>query len=246
MSTFTRFQRTARFITFNVVSWLAVIPMAMSVLLMWPFGHARAYRIGRAWGLWCLWMVRHICGLTYRIKELENIPEESCVFLVKHSSAFETFGSLEMFPRVCWVLKKNLIYVPFFGWTLIPLDAIAIDRNKGREAVKQMIEQGKDRLERGISVIVYPEGTRMPVGETKRYGIGGVLMSQASGHRIVPVAHNAGYFWARRTKHIVPGEVSVVVGQPIDTAGRDPRELNDEIQAWIEANIEAPDYRFKD
>jgi 1-acyl-sn-glycerol-3-phosphate acyltransferase len=241
MKALTKLYRAIRFQLYNLICWIVVIPMAMLVLLMWPFGHHRAYRIGRGWGLFCLWAVNHICGLTYRIRWESPMPDEACVFMIKHSSAFETFASMKLFPRVCWVLKKNLIYVPFFGWTLIPLDGIAIDRSKGRTAVKQLIDQGKDRLARGISVIVFPEGTRIPVGETKRYGLGGVLLAQASGHKIVPVAHNAGYFWARRTKHIVPGEISLVVGEPIDPTGRDPRELNEEIQAWIEANIEAPD-----
>jgi 1-acyl-sn-glycerol-3-phosphate acyltransferase len=244
MKALTKFFRAIRFQLYNLICWIVVVPMAMLVLLMWPFGHHRAYRIGRGWGLFCLWVVNHVCGLTYRIKWETPMPDETCVFMVKHSSAFETFGSLQMFPRVCWVLKKTLTYIPFFGWTLIALDGIAIDRNKGRAAVKQLIDQGKDRLARGISVIVYPEGTRMPAGETKRYGLGGVLLAQASGHKIVPVAHNAGYFWPRRTRHIVPGEISVVVGEPIDPTGRDPRELNEEIQAWIEANIEAPDYKL--
>jgi 1-acyl-sn-glycerol-3-phosphate acyltransferase len=244
MKLLTKCHRTIRFLLFNLICWVVVIPMALLVLLLWPFGHHPAYRIGRAWGLFCLWVVKHTCGLSYKIRWTSPVPDDSFVFMVKHSSAFETFASLDIFPRVCWVLKKNLIYIPFFGWTLIPLDGIAIDRNKGRAAVKQMIDQGKNRLARGISVIVYPEGTRMPVGETKRYGLGGVLLAQASGHKIVPVAHNAGYFWARRTKHIVPGEISVVVGEAIDPTGRDPRELNEEIQAWIEANIEAPDYKL--
>ena len=244
MNVLTKYYRTIRFLLFNLICWIVVIPMAMLVLLLWPFGHRHAYRIGRAWGLFCLQVVKRMCGLTYRIKWPAAMPDEACVFMIKHSSAFETFASLDIFPRVCWVLKKNIIYVPFFGWTLIPLDGIAIDSSKGRTAVKQMIDQGKNRLTRGISVVVYPEGTRMPVGETKRYGLGGVLLAQASGHKIIPVAHNAGYFWARRTKHILPGEISVVVGEAIDPTGRDPRELNEEIQAWIEANIEAPDYKL--
>lgn len=242
MTAFTKFHRTLRFMLFNILCWAAVIPMAMLVLLAWPFSTDFAYRIGRQWGLYSLWIMRRLCGLDYRIRWEGEKPEESCVFMFKHSSAFETFGSLEMFPRVTWVLKRDLIYVPFFGWTMIPLDGIAIDRGKGRKAVQQIIELGTDRLDRGISVIIYPEGTRVPVGQTRRYGKSGVLLAQASGHKLVPVAHNAGYFWARRTKHIVPGVISVVVGKPVDTAGRDPDELNAEIQAWIEANIEPPDF----
>ena len=166
MNAFTRFHRTVRFLLFNFISWVVVIPMAMLVLLAWPFSVDFAYRIGRSWGLFCLWVMRRLCGLDYRIRWEGEKPEESCVFMFKHSSAFETFGSLEMFPRVTWVLKKDLIYVPFFGWTMIPLDGIAIDRGKGRKSVEQIIELGTDRLERGISVIIYPEGI-----DVKKYDV---------------------------------------------------------------------------
>jgi 1-acyl-sn-glycerol-3-phosphate acyltransferase len=178
-----------------------------------------------------------VCGLRYRVSGQENITEQSCVYSVKHSSAFETFGALAIFPRNCWVLKKELLWIPFFGWTLIPLDSIAIDRSQGGAAVKDVITQGKDRLRRGINVVVFPEGTRMPLGQTKRYGISGVLLAQECGVPIIPVAHNAGYFWPRRGLGIVPGEISVTIGKPVDPTGREPREVNREIQDWVEAEV---------
>ena len=232
---------TIRFILFNFLSWLTVAPFALLVLVAWPFGHRYAYVFARTWALLVLWLVRNICGLTYKVVGSENIPDRSSVYFIKHSSAFETFGSLAIFPRNCWVLKRELLWVPFFGWTLIPLDAIAINRAKGGAAVGQVVDQGKARLARGINVVVFPEGTRMPVGETKRYGISGMLLAQKSGSLIVPVAHNAGEFWPRRGLGILPGEVTIVIGKPVNPSGREPREVNREIQDWIEQTITSID-----
>jgi 1-acyl-sn-glycerol-3-phosphate acyltransferase len=229
--------RSLRFIVFNLLAWLTVMPFALLVLAAWPFGHRYAYVFAKLWALLVLWLAKHVCGLTYKVIGAENIPDKSSVFFVKHSSAFETFGSLAIFPRNCWVLKKELLWVPFFGWTLIPLDSIAIDRSKGSAAVSQVVEQGSNRLSRNINVVVFPEGTRMPVGETKRYGISGMLLAQQSASLIVPVAHNAGMYWPRRGLGIVPGEITIVIGKPVDPVGRDPRELNQEIQDWVEATI---------
>ena len=229
---------TLRFIIFNLVSWLTVAPFALLVLVAWPFGHRYAYVFARMWALLVMWLARIICGLSYRVIGTENIPDQSCVFFVKHSSAFETFGSLAIFPRSCWVLKRELLWVPFFGWTLIPLDSIAIDRAKGGAAVSQVIKQGKDRLARGINVVVFPEGTRMTVGKTKRYGISGMLLAQESGSLVVPVAHNAGVFWPRRGLRIKPGEITIVIGKPVDPGRREAREVNREIQEWVEKTVD--------
>jgi 1-acyl-sn-glycerol-3-phosphate acyltransferase len=169
---------------------------------------------------------------------LKIFRTKAAFFFVKHSSAFETFGSLAIFPRSCWVLKRELLWVPFFGWTLIPLDSIAIDRAKGGAAVSQVIKQGKDRLARGINVVVFPEGTRMPVGKTKRYGISGMLLAQESGSLVVPVAHNAGVFWPRRGLRIKPGEITIVIGKPVDPGRREAREVNREIQEWVEKTVD--------
>ena len=238
MSSLFKLNRVIRFIVFNLLAWIAVIPAATLVLIAWPFGHRYSYLFAHAWASLVLWLARQICGLRFRVRGAENIPAESCIFFVKHSSAFETFGSLVMFPRNCWVLKQELLWVPFFGWALVPLDSIAIDRSKGSVAVNQVISQGINRLKRGINVVVFPEGTRMPAGTTKRYGISGTLLAQKSGSLIVPVAHNAGNYWPRRGLGIIPGEIDVVIGKPIVATGREPREINQEIQSWIESEIE--------
>jgi len=229
--------KVLRFLVFNILSWLITIVGTILLFLVWPFGVKYCYAVSRGWAVTLAWLCKVICGLVWRVEGQENFPAKSCVVFLKHSSAFETFIQLELFPRCCVVLKRELLWVPFFGWTLIPLKAIAIDRNAGTTAVNQVIEQGKSRLAEGINVSIFPEGTRMPPGTTRRYGKSGTLLAQIAGCMIVPIAHNAGYFWPRRGFSIKPGCVTFVVGKPIDPRGREAREVNDEIQQWMEAEV---------
>jgi len=142
-----------------------------------------------------------------------------------------------VFPRQVWVLKRELVWIPVVGLGVLQMHAIAINRRAGHSAVAQVIEQGKARLEEGDWVMIFPEGTRMPPGETRRYGVSGTLLAIESGRLIVPVAHNAGYYWPRRGLLKKPGVVRVVIGTPIRAAGREARELNEEIQAWVESTV---------
>ena len=228
---------TLRFIVFNMLAWCAVVPWAIGVLLAWPISANYSYAVARSWSQVVGWLVKNICGLKCRVEGIENFPEEPCVVFLKHSSAFETYMMLTLFPRSCWVLKRELLWVPFFGWTLIPLKAIAIDRAKRSAAVTQVIEQGKERLAEGINVSIFPEGTRMAPGTTKRYGKSGTLLAQAANCKIVPIAHNSGYYWPRRAREIVPGEVRFIVGEPVDPQGKDAGLVNQEIQTWVETEI---------
>jgi 1-acyl-sn-glycerol-3-phosphate acyltransferase len=136
-----------------------------------------------------------------------------------------------------WVLKRELLWIPVVGWGIRLLHAIAIDRGAGHTAVNQVVEQGRQRLAEGDWVVIFPEGTRMPAGQTRRYGVSGALLASQTGRLVIPVAHNAGYFWPRRGWLKKPGTVRVVIGPPILAAGRDPREINAEAQAWIEGQL---------
>ncbi|MDH3582025.1 MAG: 1-acyl-sn-glycerol-3-phosphate acyltransferase, partial [Hyphomicrobiales bacterium] len=178
-----------------------------------------------------------ICGLSYRLEGAENIPDEACVVLMKHSSVYETLVQLVLFPMQCWVLKRELMWLPFFGWAVATLKPIAINRGKGGAAVKQVVSQGIKRLAAGITIVIFPEGTRMAVGETRRYGISGALLAKEARAQILPIAHNAGYHWPRQRNSIDPGVVTFVIGSPIDPGDREPREINEEIQIWIEAEV---------
>jgi 1-acyl-sn-glycerol-3-phosphate acyltransferase len=196
----------------------------------------RRFALARAYAAVVLWVLKWSCGLTYRI-EGGPPPQGSHIALWKHSSSWETMAMMVVFPRQVWVLKRELLWIPVVGLAVRQMRAIAIDRRAGHSAVAQVIAQGKARLEEGNWVMIYPEGTRMRPGETRRYGVSGTLLAIETGHLVVPVAHNAGYYWPRRGLLKKPGVVRVVIGPAFATAGREVRELNEEIQAWVESTV---------
>jgi len=182
-------------------------------------------------------VLRVTCKLDYRVEGLENIPDEPHIAYWKHSSAWETFGQFLVGPPKVIVFKHELIFIPFVGLGLRLLRSIAVKRGAGASAVNQVVSQGGSRLADGLSILIFPEGTRVAAGETRRYGVSGALLASRTGCKVVPVAHDAGYYWPRRGLIKKPGTVRVIVGPPIDTAGREPREINEEAQAWIETTI---------
>jgi 1-acyl-sn-glycerol-3-phosphate acyltransferase len=190
-----------------------------------------------AWARSVLFMLRWLCKLDYVVQGLEHLPATSSVVLVKHSSAWETIAQLRIFPPHTWVLKRELMWIPVLGWVLLKLKPIAIDRKGGRAAVQQVLDQGRQRLAEGVWVVIFPEGTRVPVGETRRYGVSGALLAEAAGLPVIPVAHNAGDYWPRRSWLKRPGTIRVVIGPPIPTAGVDARVVNERTQRWIEDTV---------
>ena len=229
--------KSIRFFTFMFLGWIAVIVFTPLVIIASLFGNRSAFTMVRGWAHLIFFFMKNICGLTYRLEGAENIPADACVVLMKHASVYETLVQLVLFPMQCWVLKRELMWLPFFGWTVATLKPIAINRGKGGAAVKQVIKQGIKRLAAGITIVIFPEGTRMPVGETKRYGLSGTLLAQEAKVKILPIAHNAGYHWPRQRNYIEPGEVTFVIGNLVDPVGREPREVNTEIQNWIEGEV---------
>jgi 1-acyl-sn-glycerol-3-phosphate acyltransferase len=206
------------------------------------FGRVVPYRWlarwGRAWARLCLFGLKGICGLGYRVSGLEHLPREPAVVLCKHQSAWETIALRALFPpEQTWVLKQELFRLPFFGWALAPFGPIAIDRSQGRKAVRQLLEDGRKWLDAGRWVIVFPEGTRVPPGERRAYGIGGALMAEKTARAVVPVAHNAGMYWARRSILKQPGTIELVIGPPIETKGRRASDINREAEEWIESVV---------
>jgi 1-acyl-sn-glycerol-3-phosphate acyltransferase len=206
------------------------------VLLCWLPGH-RLYGVARSWSKTQMWMLSRICGLRFRVEGLENIPAGAHVCMWKHSSAWETIAQASIFPPQSWVLKQELMWIPLVGWAVRCLKPIAINRKAGAMAVAQVIEQGQARLQEGLWILIFPEGTRVAPGETKKYGVSGALLASRAGCKIIPVAHNAGVFWPRRGWLKKPGVIEVAIGPPIDATGREPRELNDQVRAWIESRI---------
>jgi 1-acyl-sn-glycerol-3-phosphate acyltransferase len=226
-----------RSLLFTSLMFLSVPPYALIVVAARAFGHHTAYKSVIVWARFIAWLAAALCGLRYEVEGRENLPDEPAIALIKHSSAYETIVQLLIFPWQTWVLKHELMWAPFLGWGLAATGPIAIDRGAGSSAVQQVIDQGKAWLQQGRWVMVFPEGTRMPPGATRRYGLGGALLAQAAGCQLVPVAHNAGDFWPRRGWRKRAGTVRFCIGPPIDPAGRDPREVNAEIQQWVENKV---------
>ena len=197
----------------------------------------KRFILARVWGLVLLWALKVTCRLDYRIEGRENMPAGNHIALWKHSSSWETIAMAVVFPRQVWVLKRELTWIPVVGWGIRQLHAIAIDRKSGHSAVGQVVEQGKQRLDEGDWIMIFPEGTRMPPGQTRKYGVSGTLLAIEQNKMIVPVAHNAGSYWPRRGWMKKPGTVRVVIGPPIAPRGRDVRAVNKEVQDWIESTV---------
>ena len=175
------------------------------------------------------------CGITLQIDGLENLPDTPCVVLSKHQSGWETFYLQRLLRPVSTILKKELFWIPFFGWGLYFMRPIAIDRSNPREAMKQILTQGKQRLAQGNNVLIYPEGTRTPVEQVGNYGRSGAALAIAAGVPVLPIAQNAGYCWPAHKFIKWPGRIHMVIGVPIDTTGTDSRQLTEQVKGWIES-----------
>lgn len=226
--------RSLLFFLGATVSMLFIATTGMLTILL-PF-RARYYYLTR-WGAFALWWLKVTCKLDFVVQGRENIPRESALILCKHSSTWETLALQGIFPPQVWVLKRELMWLPIFGWALALLKPIAINRKAGRRAVDQIIEQGRKRLRDGLWVAVFPEGTRVAPGKHKKWGIGGAALAAESGHPVVPVAHNAGYYWARRQFIKRPGTIRMVIGEPIATQGLEAAEVNHLAEQWVAARM---------
>ncbi|HEU4623549.1 MAG TPA: lysophospholipid acyltransferase family protein [Steroidobacteraceae bacterium] len=201
----------------------------------------RRFVLARFWAAALLNVLKWTCRLDYVIEGRENLPPGNHIALWKHSSSWETIAMAVVFPRQVWVLKRELLWIPIVGWGIRQLHAIAINRKSGGSAVNQVVDQGRQRLSEGDWVMVFPEGTRMAPGQTRKYGVSGALLARETGRYVVPVAHNAGRYWPRRGLLKRSGLIRVVIGPPIDPKGMDPREVNERAQAWIESTLRSLD-----
>ena len=185
-----------------------------------------------------IWILKVVCRIDYEVSGQENIPEQSAIIFSKHQSTWETVALQRLFPPQVWVIKKELLWVPFFGWALWMLESIAIDRSSGRKAINQIVEIGKQRLDKGRWIVIFPEGTRTAPGTRKRYGVGGSILAEKSGYPVVPVAHNAGEHWGRRSFLKKPGTIKVVIGPVIESKGKTAIEINQQAETWIESTMQ--------
>jgi len=228
-------------LTFTAYMFLSVPCYSVVAFLAAVLPGFCAYRVAQLWAGSVLRALKMLCGLEHTVEGLESLRGENCVVLLKHSSAWETIAQFVIFPRQTWVMKRELLWVPILGWVLRLFKPIAINRKGGRGAVEQVLRLGKQRLEQGYWVMVFPEGTRVPVGEKRRYGISGALLAVTTGRAVIPVAHNAGSFWPRRGVLKRPGTIRMTIGPRIATSGKDARAVTDAVEAWIDAQLAAYD-----
>ncbi len=206
-------------------------------LLALPLNPITRNNLISGWARSMLWWLKVTCNIRYEITGLENIPHSPTIILSKHQSAWETFAFQAIFPTQVYVLKRELLWIPIFGWGLAMSSPIAINRAAGREALKQLVEKGKDRLAKGLWVVIFPEGTRIAPKKRGKYHIGGAWLAVHTQTPVLPVAHNAGDFWPKGFIK-TPGVIEMHIGTPIQTAGLKTDALNQQVENWIEAEME--------
>lgn len=217
-----------------------MVAVAASLLVFFPF-EVRAKYI-RPYSQFNIWVLKIICGIRYEVVGRENIPTENFIIFSNHQSTWETFALQLIFPPVSFVVKKELLRVPFFGWALALLKPISIKRSSGRAALKQLIEQGIERLKENIIVVIFPEGTRLAPGATSEFKKGGAILAEKSGYPVVPVAHNAGYYWPKRGFMKKKGLVTIHIGKPIPTKDRKAKDIMNDAENYIRSHTEPANY----
>ncbi len=222
---------------FWVFHTLSLVPVVGSLLILFWLPVNMRYTIASSWAKINIRFLRWFCDLDYQIKGKDNIPEEASLVLSNHQSTWETLAFQDFLPNQLWVLKKELLRVPVFGWGLALTSPIAIDRSAGKKAVEQIIEQGNIKLKQGRWVIMFPEGTRMAPGANSKYKMGGFIFASRISHPVVPVAHNAGEFWPKHSFIKYPGTITVSIGEPFNANGMDPEAVKEKVVGWIKQEL---------
>jgi 1-acyl-sn-glycerol-3-phosphate acyltransferase len=223
------------------MAWLigTVIPYGTVAVLMSLFVRGTPlYRFCIGWVRMALWGAEAICGMRAHVQGMENLPNGPVILLAKHQSAWETLAFPVMMPRpMSFVFKRELLYVPFFGWALGRLDMVHIDRSRRAEAFSRVENQGRKLLEQGNWIIMFPEGTRIARGAKGSYKLGGAKLATVTGVPVVPIAVTSGRCWPRQAFIKRPGVIEMSIGRPIDSVGRTPADLMLEVETWIEAEM---------
>jgi 1-acyl-sn-glycerol-3-phosphate acyltransferase len=227
-----------RSLIFMLFMWTSLVVYAPLTLLTFPFPYLVRYRVVTAWPKFHVWLLKVVCNLRYEVEGLEHLPKSAAIVLAKHQSTYETFALPYLFPPYTWVLKRELMWIPFFGWGMALLRPIAINRSAGRKAMEQLVSLGRKRLASGLWVVIFPEGTRIPAGKKGRYRLGGAVLAHETGYPVVPVAHNAGSFWPKRSLVVKPGVVKIVIGPVIDSKGKSVEEIKQQTENWIETTMQ--------
>jgi len=228
-----------RSLAFLIAQIIFTPPYAIIALATFPLPRLARYRVISGWARAMIWLAKKVLGIQYRVIGAENLPRTPAVILSKHQSAWETLAFQVIFPPQVWVLKRELLWIPFFGWGLALTSPIAIDRGSGGRALRRMAELGRERLAQGFWIAIFPEGTRVQPGKKGRYHPGGAWLAVNCGAPVVPVAHNAGLLWGRGAFLKRSGTITVEIGAPIDSRVHTPESLNATVERWIEERMAA-------
>ena len=224
-----------RSIIFYFGQALATFPFLLISIIAILFPPRRRSKLIAGWAIFVTWWLKMTCGLNHKIIGMENVPKEPCVFACAHQSTWETIATQTFLPPLAWVLKKELLKIPVFGWGLWATGPIAIDRSERKRALDQVIEQGIDKIKEGRYVLIFPEGTRTAYGEKGRYKKGAARLAMEANVPIVPIAHNAGKYWSNTTPWIKSGTITCIFGSEISTKDKTDSQVTDEIEQWIES-----------
>ena len=228
--------RSSLFCLGLVGSILIAVPITF-ILLAVPF--PLRFRLVSNWARFNLWWLGVTCGIKAEIRGLDNIIDQPAIIMCKHQSTWETLVIQLLFPPQVWILKRELLWIPIYGWGLATMKPIAIDRSLGVRALRQIVRQGIERLNAGLWVVVFPEGTRIAAGKRQKYHPGGGMLAEKSGFPVVPIAHNAGYLWPRNSFLKWPGTITMIIGSPIQPQGKKAARITREVEEWIEATVAA-------
>lgn len=227
-----------RSLLFALITLVATVIWACVCFVAAPLPYNQRYWVTGRWNMFIIWLAKVLCGIRYQVKGAENLPDQPVILLSKHQSAWETIFLLWKMPRpLVFVLKRELLYVPFFGWGLALLRMIPIDRSKGKDAFAQVVTKGRQRLANGQWIIMFPEGTRIPVGRQGKYKGGAARLAIETGTAVVPIALNSGECWPKNSFIKQPGLITVSIGKPISPEGLNALQLMQQVEKWIESEM---------
>ena len=228
------FLRSLLFYIGQIISTILIAPVGV---IAFPLDFKKRYYLITRWAVFNLWWLKICCNVTYEILGKENIPKKPCIVMCKHQSAFETLALQRIFIPQVWILKKELLQIPIYGWGLASMQPIAINRDSSIKSFKQIADQGCERLEKGYWVIIFPEGTRVAPNKKKKYLPGGGMLAEKSGAQVVPIAHNAGRLWPRNSMIKKPGLITIKIGPVMESKNKTAKEITNNVENWIEKTV---------
>jgi len=216
---------------------ITTVIIGVTSIVLIPFPYSIRYTLINIYASANVWVMKYVTGLNYTVEGTENLTDKPVIIFCKHQSTWETFALQVIFNRISFVFKQELFKVPFFGWGLAAMKPVAIKRGSGKVAVNALVTNGSKRLKEGISVVIFPEGTRTKPTGPGKYRIGGAVLAAESGYPVIPIAHNAGECWPRKSWILYPGKITVRIGPAIQTHNKQPDEILAEAKQWIEAQM---------